>query len=680
MKNPDTQFDVLQMLATGTSAAGTLTPPEASSSQPPQPPVVLVPEPAPPKQKFSLDDLLDPRVISKLKAACNSQDLMSKPLGEVLADLAVQSIVGPWQTMTVDGRDLLAATYSFAKHHRAHCFVSLLFDQCYRHVPHHLVVNYTKESTDVSLHLGTQEGDRAVTDADISIANYCNYVYNKIETEYQDEWDYGYFRDYLKKSQALSENNEQSSDVRSGSQDDQSLPAKTSEQVEEKAAAAAKNNLEASPVPDKQEPVVDNQLTNNDQLSMPAVQTPSDQQKQAFAEWVSNEVERFTFPIQVLNDEVGQPRRVRIPATKLGEWKHPLYKKVEFTDGDFNDMIRNFGENVLGFEPPLFLGHALDEVTTGTDQLTYRTAEGAPAEGFLDRIYAEDGVLFTEFEIVNEQVYDAVKAGRYRYASGEFVRNYANKADGKSVGTVLVGMALTNRPFIPQLPRVTALTEASGVSNNCTDERLTSLLYLEVAPTAADDRPASSQPEQNVLSESTSFVSTPSPVMTTPSNQPTETNVLSDLQSQVSKYAEELNAVKSAYQQQLSDAMTQIETLNNRLAASEAEKAAKLQQDQLAKIDALTLPADVKQRYSDLVTEGKLGASVDDVIGTLVQMSQMFSNNVLQQHGETTTTEQLNDPDAENPYKHVIEQNVKLATAKRVALAEASQANRSQSI
>jgi hypothetical protein len=349
----------------------------------------------------------------------------------------------------------------------------------------------------------------------------------------------------------------------------------------------------------------------------------------------------------------------------MGNWKHPLYKKVEFTQQDFDDMQQNFSTNVLGFEPPLFLGHADDSVTTGKDGISYKTMEGAPAEGFLARIYQEGEVLYTEFEIVNEQVYTSVQEGRYRYASGEFVRNYANKDDGKSVGTVLVGMALTNRPFIPELPRVTALCEASTALNNCTDERLNSLLYLEVEEPIQTDISLSLPPMQN--QESSTKENSNS---NTASEAVSSTSLLSDMQARLSSYSEELNAVKLAYQQQLTDALGQIDLLNQQVNAAKAEREQKEKDEKIAKISALCLPADVKQSYCDMIQSGKLGSSTDDVVSTLVQMGQMFSDRVLTQHGESQETSAVNDPEKDSPFNDIISKNIQLAEAKRKRLAD----------
>lgn len=146
---------------------------------------------------------------------------------------------------------------------------------------------------------------------------------------------------------------------------------------------------------------------------------------------------------------------LRIPIARLGAWEHPTYGFVVFTQKDFNDIKKNFETNELGFEPYLRYGHS-----------RYKGAsDGEPATAFLSQVQQEGEVLFGHFEAVDPSVVDEVKQGKYRYASAELTRNAHSKRLGKGdIGTVLTAVALTNAPFVPDLPQNQVL------SNNPTDE------------------------------------------------------------------------------------------------------------------------------------------------------------------------------------------------------------------
>lgn len=131
--------------------------------------------------------------------------------------------------------------------------------------------------------------------------------------------------------------------------------------------------------------------------------------------------------------------RVKIPVAKLGQWKHPTYGEVSFTQDDFDQVRSNYLSNSLGFKPYLTFGH-LEEEPNSTDSHRKR--------GDVEAFVQEGEVLFGLFDTPN-YVAEMVKRGEYQYSSGEFIRNLMDKQAGNKLGCAISRVALTNSPFIP---------------------------------------------------------------------------------------------------------------------------------------------------------------------------------------------------------------------------------------
>jgi hypothetical protein len=170
---------------------------------------------------------------------------------------------------------------------------------------------------------------------------------------------------------------------------------------------------------------------------------------------------------------------LRIPIARLGRWYHPVYKNdkgepvVEFNQADFDSMKNAFRNDDRGYEPYLTYGHvkALYDKTTN---------DGFPIEGYLTKMEQVDDVLYGEFTPTNPKVVELVKDGKYRYASGEFIRGLPSKANGDRVRVFLKGVALTNTPFVPNLP----LNAVKHVSEDTNEEYLLMSESIELGDNA----------------------------------------------------------------------------------------------------------------------------------------------------------------------------------------------------
>ncbi len=357
-------------------------------------------------------------------------------------------------------------------------------------------------------------------------------------------------------------------------------------------------------------------------------------------------------------------KKIKVPVARIGKWFHPVYKTVEFSQQDFNDIIRNFNENILGYEPPLFLGHPIET----------STSQGHAAEGFLVNLFQEDDELFSEFEVVNDDTFTDVKKGRFRYSSGEFQRSYVAKETGKQVGTTLVGMALTNRPFLTKLPRVTALSEF----NNSTPDPLRFQFQLlteahksQEEPQETETPPISSMTNQNPVTTSATDTNPAAAISVLTDNKEMQqalSEAVGNLRDEFSKqlasiqetHKNELTVIKGTYEQQLSDQLQKIATLEN-------ESNAKKVSEKLAYLNSLCLPADTKEKFSEMIKQGSMGAAEELLMSNLQSLSESFKTTMTSQAGESNSTEALNDALTDSPYKDIIAQNTEIANQRRAA-------------
>lgn len=151
---------------------------------------------------------------------------------------------------------------------------------------------------------------------------------------------------------------------------------------------------------------------------------------------------------------------IRVPITKIGEWEHPIYGTVKFSQSDFQQVKNNFNNNVLGFESYATYGHPKEEdsVETIEDYLDLiKSFDGERKKGDLKKLFVENNILYGDY-LVNDETYKDIENGEFDYASGEFLYDFLDKNTGKNVGTVLLRTALTNAPFIPLEEKIKVLS------------------------------------------------------------------------------------------------------------------------------------------------------------------------------------------------------------------------------
>lgn len=147
---------------------------------------------------------------------------------------------------------------------------------------------------------------------------------------------------------------------------------------------------------------------------------------------------------------------LKVPLAKLGKWFHKIYGVVQFTEQDFDDIIKNFRNNLLGHTPYLTFGHEKENNLSSID--------ADRKHGDMIGFTQEEDTLFGLFKASTE-AYNDVMSGKYDFSSGEFIREFLDKNSGENKGTTLMRVALTNSPFIPNFKTVQALSQNNEDSN-----------------------------------------------------------------------------------------------------------------------------------------------------------------------------------------------------------------------
>lgn len=117
-----------------------------------------------------------------------------------------------------------------------------------------------------------------------------------------------------------------------------------------------------------------------------------------------------------------------------GEWNHPRWGIIKGTKKLFQDFIDNWKNNVLGREISIDKTHNPSEGATGWIK---------DLKIFDDRLKAK--VEWTSWGL------DLIENKGFKYFSPEYSDNYINKETGAEVKNVLIGGALTLRPFLTNL-------------------------------------------------------------------------------------------------------------------------------------------------------------------------------------------------------------------------------------
>lgn len=159
----------------------------------------------------------------------------------------------------------------------------------------------------------------------------------------------------------------------------------------------------------------------------------------------------------------------RVQIAKTGKFTDPRYGKFSITRAQFTKWVENFKAISLAHGR---LGLPID-VDHGPEKFGKTEAAGWAID--LDTL-GEDGKTATPDELWatvqwNTLGVELVKDRRYAYLSPSYQHNYKDET-GKQWGTALVGVGLTNRPFLTMANVALDAIESNEVSSSDSSQRM----------------------------------------------------------------------------------------------------------------------------------------------------------------------------------------------------------------
>ena len=165
-----------------------------------------------------------------------------------------------------------------------------------------------------------------------------------------------------------------------------------------------------------------------------AIKQASSVVKKSLSEDSSNSFYYLTEIDDSILKELEDKTTITIDIFREGSWQHPRYGKIEGNKKLFNDLIANWKSNSVGREIILDKNHHPEDGGTG----------------IVKDLFIEADKLRAKVELTNFGI-DLIKNKGFRYFSPEYTSKYTNKETGVVVENVLIGGALTTRPFLTNL-------------------------------------------------------------------------------------------------------------------------------------------------------------------------------------------------------------------------------------
>src|SRR6187455_542233 len=142
-------------------------------------------------------------------------------------------------------------------------------------------------------------------------------------------------------------------------------------------------------------------------------------------------------------------------------------EEIEIDSSDFASMVENFKNKVRKIDIALDQAHDID----------------GPASGWIKNLYTtnSDTELWAEIEFT-EPGKKRIANKEYRYLSAEFAFDYQDSETLKTFGPTILGVALTNRPFIKGMQPLT-LNEGRNVPAPQNTDVAKLMIEMETAKT-----------------------------------------------------------------------------------------------------------------------------------------------------------------------------------------------------
>jgi hypothetical protein len=155
----------------------------------------------------------------------------------------------------------------------------------------------------------------------------------------------------------------------------------------------------------------------------------------------------MTAAIDLGGVRLAQDRPTWLHAFPLGRYVHPIHGELLFTRERLQAMADGVNSGIRGITPALDFDHREDR------------AKGGKAAGWITAAEVRPDGLWIAVEWTAEAQAE-VRAGAWRYLSPEFA-DWTDPRTGVRHRDVLLGAALTNRPFLRDLAPVAACEPAA---------------------------------------------------------------------------------------------------------------------------------------------------------------------------------------------------------------------------
>jgi hypothetical protein len=186
---------------------------------------------------------------------------------------------------------------------------------------------------------------------------------------------------------------------------------------------------------------------------------------------------RIAFPIQLFQEGSAFAEITdEIHVVPTGEWEHPVYGEMRITSDDIAEFKRNFDAKVR-LKLPITAGH--DNGMSGGE---------LPAIGWFKEVTDRGVKGLYAFVEWTEEGKKLLNDGAFKYFSPEFYEQYSDPETGEKRSHVLVGGALTNRPYFRELDPVVAFSEP-GIMNQFKEPMdLKTILAKKAEDLSADEK------------------------------------------------------------------------------------------------------------------------------------------------------------------------------------------------
>lgn len=191
---------------------------------------------------------------------------------------------------------------------------------------------------------------------------------------------------------------------------------------------------------------------------------------------------RFAFPIQLFNEKeksvfAEAPSEIHVVPT--GKWNHPAYGEMEIKEEHIEQFVENYSAG-LRLDLPITAGH--DNGMSGGEM---------PAIGWFKELINKGKEGLYAIVEWTEEGKKMLREGAFKYFSPEFYTEYEDPETRKTYRHVLVGGALTNKPYFKELTPVVAFSEPNIInqfSNNETTMDLKTIVAKKVEELSAEEK------------------------------------------------------------------------------------------------------------------------------------------------------------------------------------------------